>query len=223
VLAPLLVAVATAQPPAPSEELTAGAIDGLVTGATDTPDRGSPVPVASATPAWAASPEPATPVPAPSLADDSPIFAVGESVLVGAAKPMAEAIGPMVVDARIGRQIADSIEVLRRRAEAGRLGRVVILLLGNNGPIRRQDAEQVMQILRDVPVVIWINVRVPRSWEGHNNDLIASLPTRYANVRVVDWHAATVGRPDLLASDGVHLTTDGYEVLAGLVRVALAD
>jgi hypothetical protein len=218
-LAPLLVTVAIAQPPAPPDELVVGAVDGLITGGDEEPVVGPPVPDDLTTPG--ASPDPASPSAGPGGPDDPPIFAVGESVLVGAAKPIAREIGPMVVDAKIGRHVTAAIDVLRRRAEAGLLGRVVIMHIGNNGPMRREDAEEAMEILRDVPIVVWINVRVPRSWEQHNNEVIEALPLRYANARVVDWHAASAGRRGLLARDGVHLSANGYPVLARLVREAL--
>ena len=222
VLVPLLVAVATAQPTAPPSELVVGEIDGLVTGGEEEPPLGSAGPAASGAPSGGPSPN-STAGPVPGGPGDPPIFALGESVLVGAARPIARAIGPMEVNARIGRQVTDAIDVLQRRAEAGLIGRVVLLHIGNNGPMRREEADEVMEILHDVPVVIWINLRVPRQWERHNNDLIDELPARYPNVRVVDWHGASAGRRGLLASDGVHLTPDGYRVLAALVHDTLAE
>lgn len=222
VLVPLLVAVATAQPTAPPSELVVGGIDGLVTGGEEEPPMGSAGPAASGAPSGGPSPGSTLP-PVPGSPGDPPTFALGESVLVGAARPIARAIGPMEVNARIGRQVTDAIDVLERRAEAGLLGRVVLLHIGNNGPMRREEADEVMQILHDVPVVIWINLRVPRQWERHNNDLIDALPERYSNVRVVDWHGASAGRRSLLAADGVHLTPDGYRVLATLVHDTLAE
>lgn len=183
---------------------------------------GSAGPAASGAPSGGPSPGSTLP-PVPGSPGDPPTFALGESVLVGAARSIARAIGPMEVNARIGRQVTDAIDVLERRAEAGLLGRVVLLHIGNNGPMRREEADEVMQILHDVPVVIWINLRVPRQWERHNNDLIDALPERYSNVRVVDWHGASAGRRSLLAADGVHLTPDGYRVLATLVHDTLAE
>ena len=94
---------------------------------------------------------------------------------------------------RSGRQIDDGIEILEQRAAAGDLAGTVIVQLGNNGPFRAGQFDAVMDALRDVPEVIWVNVRVPRDWEAHNNRIIESGVERYPNARLVDWHDATAG------------------------------
>jgi lysophospholipase L1-like esterase len=78
-----------------------------------------------------------------------------------------------------------------------------------------------MDVLKDVPVVVWINVAVPRQWQDRNNRTIASYAARYANVRLVDWHAASEGHRDLFANDDIHPNARGARLLASLVADAL--
>ena len=166
---------------------------------------------------------PVSPAPLPSAVPSAspPILAFGESVMLQSAKALARDLGPVRVDAAVGRQIGDGITLLERREETGELAQTVIVQLGNNGPFYDGQFDEVMAALRDVPTVIWINVRVPREWEAHNNRIIASGVARYPNARMVDWNAATEGRPDLFWDDGYHPRPAGAKLYADLVADAL--
>ena len=149
------------------------------------------------------------------------ILAFGESVMLQSAEELAHDLGPVRVDAAVGRQINQGITILEHREETGALAGTVIVQLGNNGPFYDGQFDEVMAALRDVPTVIWINVRVPREWEAHNNRIIASGVARYPNARMVDWNAATAGRPDLFWNDGYHPRPAGAKLYADLVTSAL--
>jgi peptidoglycan/LPS O-acetylase OafA/YrhL len=205
---------APAGPPGPSTASTATAPD---------PSRPS-MPAFSPEPATGASADPPAsgdrPVPTPT-ASDPPILAFGESVMLQSAPELAHDLGPVRVDAAVGRQIGQGITILEQREETGGLAQTVIVQLGNNGPFYDGQFDAVMAALRDVPTVIWINVRVPREWEAHNNRIIASGVARYPNARMVDWNAATQGRPDLFWNDGYHPRPAGARLYADLVAAAL--
>jgi hypothetical protein len=171
----------------------------------------------------------ATPVPEPSV-EPSPtpsptprrtILAFGESVMIQGANALAKDLGPVRVDAAVGRHIGEGIEILERREAAGKLARVVIVQLGNNGPFRAGQFDAVMAPLRDVPLVVWVNVRVPRDWEAHNNRIIESGVAKYPNARLVDWYAATDGHPELFWKDGYHPRPKGAELYAALIADAV--
>ena len=173
-------------------------------------------------PAPAASTDtPDLPTPAPIPTASPTILAFGESVMLQSAKALANDLGPVRVDAAVGRQIDQGITILEHREETGALAGTVIVQLGNNGPFYDGQFDEIMAALRDVPMVVWINVRVPREWEAHNNRIIASGVARYPNARMVDWNAATAGRPDLFWKDGYHPRPAGATLYAGLVAAAL--
>lgn len=140
--------------------------------------------------------------------------------MIQGAKAMARDLGPVRVDAAVGRHIGEGIEILERRAADGKLADTVIVQLGNNGPFRAGQFDAVMDTLRDVPLVVWVNVRVPREWEAHNNRIIASGITKYPKARLVDWYAATDGRPELFWKDGYHPRPEGAELYADLIAAA---
>jgi peptidoglycan/LPS O-acetylase OafA/YrhL len=231
----LLTDVVTASPPPPPPEVPVAALDGLVTPPPETADdaivprvtptghddeEASSSPGASSGPARAPSADRVSrlrPVPVA-----QPVLGIGESVLIAAAPSLARVLGPLDVDAAVGRQVADDVAAIQRHASQGRLAGTVIVNIGNNGPIYSRDLDEAMDALRDVPTVVWVNVSVPRQWEPHNNRLIADYAARHPNVRLVDWHAASSGHPELFAPDDVHPNRDGARLMASLVASALA-
>jgi lysophospholipase L1-like esterase len=44
----------------------------------------------------------------------------------------------------------------------------------------------------------------------------------YPNARLVDWHAASAGHPELFWPDGLHPRPEGATLFASLVAAALA-
>ena len=219
------------QPPSPGQTAIASP------NATESGGAGTPGPSASAAvaahlpsdaPGASSSPAPLAPAasqtPSPPSSPSSPprrsILAFGESVMIQGAKAMARDLGPVRVDAAVGRHIGEGIAILERRAADGKLADTVIVQLGNNGPFRAGQFDAVMDTLRDVQLVVWVNVRVPRDWEAHNNRIIASGITKYPNARLVDWYAATDGRPELFWKDGYHPRPEGAELYADLIAAA---
>ena len=232
-LSTVLVSVAMATPPAPPDGMITGSIDGLVAPPDDlqllSPTAEATSPPAADLTLHATDAGPATPTPAAQTTPSataaprprSTILAFGESVMLQGAKALAHDLGPIRVDAAVGRQIDEGISILEHREATGALAGIVIVQLGNNGPFFDGQFDEIMAALRDVPTVVWINVRVPREWEAHNNRIIASAVRRYPNARMVDWNAATVGRPELFWKDGYHPRPAGARLYADLVAAAL--
>jgi hypothetical protein len=149
--------------------------------------------------------------------------AVGDSVLLSAAGELERLLGHMDVDAVVGRQPAAGIDALRKRYNAGQLGSVVIVHLGNNGPFTTRQIDEIMGMLVDVRQVILVNCKVPRQWEGPNNARLAEKARQYPNVLLVDWYAASHARPELFYSDGVHLRPEGTTEYAALIAAIFAE
>lgn len=168
------------------------------------------------------------PRPTPSLtpAPTSPppeqrILAVGDSVMVGTAKELRAALGDVTIDAAVSRQAKKAIAILRARRDAGQLGDVVIVHIGTNGPLSARQFDEMMSILADVRRVVFVTVKVPRRWEKPNNAVISSGVERYANAVLADWHAASAGRPELFARDGVHPTRAGARLFGSVIAAAV--
>ena len=98
---------------------------------------------------------------------------------------------------------------------AGRLGPVVVVALGTNGPIGDGQLGQLMNELAGVPKVVMLTVKADRGYAAGNNDKIRALPATYPNVTVLDWANAAASCPgDCFYDDGIHLPPDGRRFYA---------
>jgi peptidoglycan/LPS O-acetylase OafA/YrhL len=155
------------------------------------------------------------PTATPTLADR--VTAIGDSVMLGAAGELERTIDNLYIDAEIGRQVSTGIEILRAHRDAGQLGEVVIIHLGNNGGFSARQFDEIMQVLVDVPKVVFVNVKVPRRWEDLNNTVLVEGVEQYTNAVLVDWDTASADHPEFFWNDGMHVRPEGARVYAGLV------
>lgn len=175
----------------------------------------------SGTPAAApGTAEPAATAPAVSR-NVGRVTAIGDSVMLGAAPELRQDLGTVDVDAAVSRQVAAGIGVLASRRAAGQLGPTVVIHLGTNGTFTAGEFDQIMQILQGERRVVFVNVRVDRSWEPGNNAVIAAGVQRYGTTRLVDWHGAASARAGLFANDGFHLRPEGAALYASLIASAV--
>ncbi len=152
---------------------------------------------------------------------DLRVSAVGDSVMLGASAPLERRIGKIgvveTIDAELGLQVQDAIGILRQRRAAGQIGDVVVVQIGNNGPLRSGDFDEIMRILSGSREVVFVNVKVPRRWEGPNNKVLAEGVGRYPNAVLVDWYGFSRERPQLFWDDGMHLRPEGAQAYTGLI------
>ncbi len=189
------------------------------------------IPATATVPATATAPTPtlvpATPEPPPAetLPAVAPpalhVFAIGDSVMVGAAGALQDALGDVEVDAAVSRQASTAIEILRAKRDADQLGDVVVVHMGTNGTFSAPEFDAMMAILADVPRVVFVNLKVPRPWEAADNAVIADGVQRYPNTVLVDWHTAGNNHPEYFWGDGIHLQPNGAQAYANLIAAAL--
>lgn len=152
----------------------------------------------------------------------SPVTAVGDSVMLGAAGALRQEIANLgTIDAQVGLQASAAIEILRVRRAAGQLGDVVVVHLGNNGTFTSAQFDEMMGVLDGVSRVVVVNNKVPRPWEQSNDAVLAEGVSRYPNAVLVDWYGASVARPELFWEDGIHLRPEGARVYVDLVAANL--
>ncbi len=196
------LALAHAQPPAPPSYLS---VESIHTEGSATPESGA-VPAADA----------------PAGTPKDPVTVVGDSVPLGAAGELDRALGNPAFGTDVSLQPMGVIEILKKRRAAGQLGEAVVVHAGNNVPFTTEQFDEMMGVLADVPKVVIVNVKVPRPWEQPNNDVLADGVRRYPDKAVlVDWHAASAGRPELFVEDGIHLQPEGQRVYADLIAARL--
>jgi hypothetical protein len=160
--------------------------------------------------------------PPPPPPSDLAVLAVGDSVMVAARSALlAEGGSGTRVDAVVGRQNDATLTVLERYREDGTLALTerLIIHIGTNGPLTQAQFDRLARITADVPDVVVVNVRVPKSWESQSNRVIAENVPTLERMRLADWHEASKD-PGVLGRDGVHPTPTGARVYA---RLALAE
>ncbi|KPV58179.1 acyltransferase [Paenibacillus sp. A3] len=164
---------------------------------------------------------PVAPEAAPEEEAGSGITAIGDSVLLGTAAQLEKQLPGIVIDGKVGRQLAHAQEVADRLRSKGKLGSRIIIELGTNGAFSKKQLESLLHSLADAEQIVLVNTRVPRPWEGTVNDMLKEASGRFANTTLVDWHAASAGKASFFAADGVHLNADGAEYYASLLAKAV--
>jgi hypothetical protein len=139
---------------------------------------------------------------------DVPYVAVGETVMLGA-KPILEDSGIRTF-AEVSKSASWEIDELRMARSSYRISGGVVIQLGTNGTVTRQEYESILAEVSDLPRVVVLTVRAPKSWIAANNEIIRSLPLTHPNVVVLDWEARSAEVADHLSSSdgGVHLADD---------------
>ncbi|MCA9845973.1 MAG: hypothetical protein KC491_15070, partial [Dehalococcoidia bacterium] len=148
------------------------------------------------------------------------VTAVGDSVMLGAAREMGAAVDGIDVDAQVSRSLGAAIAILEDRKARGILADTVVLHIGNNGPVTDEQIDRVAEIVGDRRTII-LSLRVPRWWEAENNQVLIRGAGRYG-FEMLDWQAASGERPEILWTDGIHLRPAGAVFYTELLTEKLA-
>ncbi|MDP7989403.1 acyltransferase family protein [Bacillus sp. MHSD_36] len=149
------------------------------------------------------------------------VTAIGDSVMIDITPYLKNTFPDIRIDAQIGRQLSKAIPVVEQLKNEGNLGNYVIIGLGTNGAFTTEQLVSLIKLIGNERKIIFINTRVPRPWESIVNERLKVTVTKYPNVTLVDWYAASAGKKDYFAPDGVHLTNLGAEAYAVLVVKAV--
>ncbi|MCL1597963.1 MAG: hypothetical protein M3094_02170, partial [Actinomycetia bacterium] len=152
---------------------------------------------------------------------DGWIAAIGDSVMLGSAPEIEKRLGEDIVDATVSRQFLAAPAIVEQLVARPVPPQVIIIGLGTNGPAQERHFDQVMEAASDERLMVFVNVRVPRTWEDASNRTIAEGVERYDNAVMVDWYSATKDRGDLFAADGVHPKQAGRVIMAELIADAI--
>ena len=139
------------------------------------------------------------------------IWLTGDSVILGIKNVLAQDHVVSLVNARVGRQASELLQVILHD-KANAPDGPVVLNMGNNNALTDDQVVQILEALKFEEKVILVNTAVPRPWRDGNNQLISTISARYSNVRVVDWASISDGHPEYFAPDGVHLVPTGVAI-----------
>lgn len=215
------VSLATAQLKPNDVRATLDAAEGAVTDVLDELDSADTTvaPVATTTLPGVLAPvtsPPPTTAPPPRY----DVFALGDSVMKGAAPALSE-LG-IVVDALEDRQGKLGAEIFVQLRDLGVTMNAAVVHLGTNGPMSDETISTLMDAVSEVPRVVVLTLKGNRDWVTANNEKIRALPDAHANVVVLDWQLVSeLCEGDCFASDGIHLDLDGMDFYAAQIWEAL--
>lgn len=149
------------------------------------------------------------------------ITAIGDSVMVEVGPELKKLFPGIVVDGKIGRQMYQAPQTIKKLKEQGVLGNTVIIELGANGAFTQQQFADILEVLGSDRQIVIINTRVPKPWESVVNQLLAQAAADAPNIKLVDWYSASSGHNEYFYADGVHLKEAGVVAYAALVAGAL--
>ena len=210
--------------------------------ATSSPTTSSPAPATSSQPPTTAQedavfyatlpsglPDPRQFAPPPGdWGDTAPtITAFGDSIMLGTRAYLELAFGSdIAVDAEVSRQFSQLPETIadyKSDPDNPPLGDVVVIHLGTNGFLNSRVFDETMEQLETTQRVLFVNVRVPRTWEDEVNRQLARGTERWDNAYLVDWHGYSAGQEDdwINPTDGVHMVREGALAYTQLLQASL--
>jgi len=226
----LAVVVVRADPPPPLDSALSAASDPgvaagngratdplVVSGADDlstTPSTNPPPP--------GADPNAAAPGSPVTVATRAKVYAIGDSVMLGARPALASVIPSVTVDAKVGRYMAEGRKLVELLARKNLMPDTLVVHLGSNGPASRSDVEGIIRSASGNKVV-FVTVKVPRRWEETSNSAIVDGAAGQPNVKVVDWNrlSGDCQGGDTFYEDGTHLKEAGATCYANLIKAAM--
>jgi lysophospholipase L1-like esterase len=126
----------------------------------------------------------------------------------------------LIQSTAVSRHAYEGPDVLRAYGRS--LPRVIHVSLGTNDDPNQTGAfrsavREVMNVAGPRRCVVWTNIRRPpvagASYRGYNQ-VLADESHRRENLRVVNWVRMVRKHPQWLASDGVHVSAEGYQARA---------
>ena len=217
---PSSVMTTTVPPTSPSSTGTPTTLSPSTTAVTPSPAITKSTPNSTAPPAITVAPTTTLPLPPPSgglVAGH--VTAVGDSVMLDYQADLEADVPGVDAEAAVSRQWATGEQILQELRSEGRLGAVVVVALGTNGPITSADFDAMMSILAGASRVVFVTIVVDRPWQNPNNQVLSSGVSRYPNAVIADWYSLESQNPSWVYSDGTHLPIGGTgaQALASLI------
>ena len=130
------------------------------------------------------------------------MLALGDSVMLGCSSQLRRALHHRVrVDATVGRQIDDTVKELRRLRRHDHLPKIVVIQVGNNGPLWYPDLVRLRDALHGIPRVVAVNVRNATSWQDESNRALGNWLHEWPQAHLADWYGHSTSK---MLSDGTH-------------------
>ncbi len=149
--------------------------------------------------------------------DKTGIWVTGDSVILGIRHEIKLRNPIALINARVGRQAQELLEVMQNDVSEVD-GSPVVFNLGNNNALTREQVEAIFEAVKAAPLRIVVNTAVPRPWKETNNELINEVARSYPNSYVIRWDQISMGHPEYFAPDGIHLVPAGVRAYVAAIE-----
>ena len=127
-------------------------------------------------------------------------------------------------NARGCRQWAEGLDVIRKLRHKDHLPKLVVVALGSNGTVNRSDIHDALDLIGKDRTLGLVTPRETGGVSGHDADLVRSEAKKHSNrIVLLDWVKYSSGHSGWFQPDGLHLTFEGAEGMADLLKKPLKD
>lgn len=151
------------------------------------------------------------------------VYVQGDSLTVGAGpyiqRKLRGSVKNVSVDAEVGRFTSTGMKRLAHSPSAKRAGVWVVALGTNDGPdagALKRHVKRSLALAGPNREVIWLTVQRPGPY-NRVNAMLRQMGSTNPHLHVVDWARFVHQHPGLIGSDGVHATTQGYQVRGDMI------
>ena len=149
-----------------------------------------------------------------------PPLAIGDSTMLLALFDLAH-IG-YEANAHGCRQFPEALALLRQRKAQGTLPHMVVIALGADGTISRDQIGATIGLLCCTRLLVLVTPRELGGGSGSDAATVRDEARRHrGRIRLLDWVKYSAGHPEWFQPDGLHLTTGGAAAFTRLLRMAL--
>ena len=145
-------------------------------------------------------------------------FVIGDSVMLLAVNPLARA--GFNVNAQGCRWWKHGHAILKRKKRQGRLPRLVVMALGANWRLTREEIGRTRRLLGRKRVLALVTPRESGGRSGPDARRVRAAARAHHNVVLLDWVRYSRGHGSWFGGDGLHLTRTGVRHYVRCIRQA---
>ena len=127
-------------------------------------------------------------------------------------------------NARGCRQWAEGLDVIRKLRHEDHLPRLVVVALGADGVVNKGDIHDALDLIGKKRTLGLVTPRETGGVAGHDADVVRKEAEAHSNrIALIDWVKYSAGHSAWFQPDGLHLTFEGAEAFAKLLKKPLKD
>lgn len=146
---------------------------------------------------------------------------IGDSVTLSMYQSLKEVFPNAQINGKVSRQFYHGLDVAKNMKADNQLYDEVVLMLGANSPYTKANAVEFLNYLGKDRKVYWVNLRGHKSWHHNMNQMMQELTMTYPNLKIIDWATYANDKNEWFLEDGVHLNTQGIDIMVKFLADAL--